>query len=140
MADVRPLTEADLPEAARLIRVAFGTFLGAPDPENFWNERDYAHGRFGAEHVRAFAAEHEGRFAGSNFATRWGSVGYFGPITIAPDLWNAGIGQQLVAAVCNAFEEWGVRHAGLFTFPHSTKHVWTYGKFGFHPRFLTPII
>jgi hypothetical protein len=36
MADIRPLTEADLHEAKRLIRVAFGTFLGAPDPENFW--------------------------------------------------------------------------------------------------------
>jgi len=32
MIHIRAMTEAGLPEAARLIRVAFGTFLGAPDP------------------------------------------------------------------------------------------------------------
>jgi hypothetical protein len=42
---VAPLREEDLPEAARIIRVAFGTFLGASDPENFWTDRDYAFGR-----------------------------------------------------------------------------------------------
>jgi GNAT superfamily N-acetyltransferase len=140
MADIRPLAAADLPEAARIIRVAFGTFLGAPDPEIFWSDLDYAYGRHRAEHVASFAAEENGALVGSNFATRWGSVGLFGPLTIRPDLWNAGVGQLLVAAVCNAFEEWGVSHAGLFTFADSAKHVWTYGKFGFHPRFLTAIM
>jgi GNAT superfamily N-acetyltransferase len=140
MADIRPLEKRDLPEAQRLIRVAFGTFLGAPEPENFWTDLDYAYGRFGAEHTVAFAAEQDGMLVGSNFATRWGSVGFFGPVTIRPDLWNGGIGQLLVAAACNAFDQWGVSHAGLCTFPQSAKHVWTYGKFGFYPRFLTAIM
>ena len=48
--------------------------------------------------------------------------------------------QPLVAAACGAFEEWGVTHAGLCTFPDSTKHVWLYQKFGFYPRFLTAIM
>ena len=139
MADIRPLTEADLPEAKRLIRVAFGTFLGAPDPENFWADLDYVRARFGAENTAAFAAEQDGGVVGSNFATRWGSVGFFGPLTIRPDLWDGGVGQRLVGAVCEAFAQWDVRHAGLFTFAQSAKHVWTYGKFGFHPRFLTAI-
>jgi hypothetical protein len=73
-----------VPEAQRIIRIAFGTFLGAPDPEKFWSDLDYAKGRFGAEHVKAFAAEDKGQLVGSNFATRWGSVGFFGPITIRP--------------------------------------------------------
>ncbi|HEX6441493.1 MAG TPA: GNAT family N-acetyltransferase [Stellaceae bacterium] len=140
MATVRPMTEADLPAAQRIVRLAFGTFLGAPDPENFWRDRDYIRGRFGAEHVASFAAEQEGALAGSNFATRWGSVGFFGPLTTRPDLWDSGIGQRLVAAVCEQFDAWGLRHTGLFTFPHSTKHVGLYGKFGFHPRFLTAIM
>ena len=140
MADIRPLSEADLPEAKRLIRVAFGTFLGAPDPENFWADLDYVRARFGAENTAAFAAEQDGAVVGSNFATRWGSVGFFGPLTIRPDLWDGGIGQRLVGAVCEAFAQWGVSHAGLFTFAQSAKHVWTYGKFGFHPRFLTAIM
>jgi predicted N-acetyltransferase YhbS len=140
MAAIRPLTEADLPEANRLIRVAFGTFLGAADPERFWLDLDYVRGRFGAEHTAALAAEQDGALVGSNFATRWGSVGFFGPLSVRPDLWNAGVGQQLVAAVSDAFEQWGVSHAGLFTFADSAKHVWTYGKFGFYPRFLTAIM
>ncbi len=140
MPDVRPLAERDLPRARQIFQLAFGTFLGAPDPENFWTDRDLVYGRFGAEHTAAFAAEHEGALAGSNFATRWGSVGFFGPVSIHPELWDSGIGQRLVAASCEAFEEWGIRHAGLFTFPHSAKHVGLYGKFGFHPRFLTAIM
>src|SRR5216683_7957213 len=140
MATVRPLTVADLPQAQRIVRTAFGTFLGAPDPDNFWTDFDYIYSRHGAEHIASFAIDHDGALAGSNFATRWGSVGFFGPLSIRPDLWNQGIAQPLVAAVCDAFEEWGVSHAGLCTFPHSTKHVHLYGKFGFHPRFLTPIM
>jgi GNAT superfamily N-acetyltransferase len=140
MPDVRPLTERDLPRARQVFQLAFGTFLGAPDPENFWADRDLVYGRFGAEHVASFAAEHEGALVGSNFATRWGSAGFFGPVSIHPDLWNIGIGQRLVAASCEAFERWGISHAGLFTFPDSAKHVGLYGKFGFHPRFLTAIM
>jgi len=140
MADIRPLAERDLPEAQRIIRLAFGTFLGASEPETFWADRDYAYGRFEAEHTAGFAAEQAGALVGSNFATRWGSVGFFGPLTIRPDQWNSGIGQRLVGAACDALEAWGVRHAGLFTFADSAKHVWTYGKFGFHPRFLTAIM
>ena len=138
---VRPLAEADLPEAQRIVRVAFGTFLGAPDPELFWSDLDYVYGRFGAEHTAAFAAENdEGALIGTNFATRWGSVGFFGPLTTRPDLWDGGIGQRLVAAACGQLDAWGVRHAGLFTFAQSAMHVGLYGKFGFHPRFLTAIM
>jgi hypothetical protein len=70
----------------------------------------------------------------------WGSVGFFGPLTTHPELWNGGIGQRLVAAACEAFEGWGIRHAGLFTFAQSAKHIGLYGKFGFYPRFLTAIM
>jgi predicted N-acetyltransferase YhbS len=141
MTMIRALTEADLPEAQRIVRVAFGTFLGAPDPEQFWSDLDYVRGRFGAEHTAAFAAENDdGLLAGSNFTTRWGSVGFFGPLTTRPDLWDGGIGQRLVAAACDQLDAWGVRHAGLFTFAQSAKHVGLYGKFGFYPRFLTTIM
>jgi hypothetical protein len=140
MVAIRPLAQADLPEAQRIVRRAFGTFMQAPDPDNFWTDFDYVYGRHGAEHVASFAAEHQGELAGINFATRWGSVGFFGPLSIRPDLWDRGIAQPLVAAVSDTFDAWGVSHAGLCTFPHSTKHVWLYQKFGFYPRFLTAIM
>src|ERR1700743_797263 len=57
MAIVRPLVDADLPEARRIVRHAFGTFMGAPDLDAFWTDRDYVYTRCGAEHIEAFAAE-----------------------------------------------------------------------------------
>src|SRR5215471_4535004 len=139
MVTVRPLAERDLPETQRIIHRAFGTFLGVPDLDKFWFPL-YAHTRFGAEHIASFAAERDGELLGSNFATKWGSIGFFGPLSTRPDLWDAGVGQRLVAAVSDQFESWGIRHAGLFTFAQSAKHVGLYGKFGFHPRFLTAIM
>jgi hypothetical protein len=53
---IRTLAETDLPEAERIFRLAFGTFLGAPEPEMFWSDRDYVRGRWQAPHVAAFAA------------------------------------------------------------------------------------
>jgi GNAT superfamily N-acetyltransferase len=137
---VRPMIESDLGAARQIMCKAFGTFLGAPDPDHFWPDLDYIYGRFGAEHVVSFTAEIDGEVAGSNFATRWGSVGFFGPLSVRPDLWNRSIAQPLVAAVSDALQAWGVTHAGLCTFPHSGKHVHLYGKFGFYPRFLTAIM
>ena len=137
---IRPLTEDDLPAARRILRTAFGTFLGAPDPENFWADLDYVYGRFAAEHVAGFAAELDGELVGSNFVTNWGSVGFFGPITVRPDRQAQGIGKDLVEAVSSQLDAWGTRHAGLFTFPQSAMHLALYQKFGFHARFLTAIM
>src|SRR5579862_3867073 len=137
---VRPLAEGDLPAARHIVRTAFGTFFGMPEPEKCFADRDYVYGRFGADHVEAYGAEENGALAGSNFATRWGSFGFFGPLSTRVDLQNQGAGQSLVEAVCGSFERWGVALAGLFTFPHSTKHIHLYGKFGFYPRFLTALM
>ena len=38
------------------------------------------------------------------------------------------------------FDRWGTVYAGLFTFAHSAKHLGLYQKFGFWPRFLTPVM
>jgi hypothetical protein len=40
----------------------------------------------------------------------------------------------------DTFQRWGLTHTGLFTFPHSPKHVGLYYKHGFHPRYLTPVM
>jgi GNAT superfamily N-acetyltransferase len=137
---IRPLTDRDLPAAQRILRLAFGTFLGAPDPSTFWADRDYVRGRFGAEHVASYAADLDGELAGANFATQWGSVGFFGPLMVRPDRQSQGIAKQLVEAVTGRLDDWGVRHAGLFTFAHSALHLALYQKFGFSARFLTAIM
>ncbi len=137
---VRALDEKDLPEAARIVRLAFGTFLGAPDPETFWNDRDYVYGRYRAPHVASFAVTLDGNLVGSNFVTNWGSVGFFGPITVHPGLQESGIGRTMLDKTMAQFERWGTRHVGLFTFAHSAKHVSLYQKYGFYARFLTAIM
>jgi GNAT superfamily N-acetyltransferase len=137
---IAPLSERDLPEAERIFRVAFGTFLGVPDPETFWADRDYVYGRWRAPHVTAFGASIDGNLVGSNFATKWGSVGFFGPVTVRPDLQERGIAKALLAATADQFDAWGTTHNGLFTFAQSAKHVALYQKFGFYARFLTAIM
>jgi GNAT superfamily N-acetyltransferase len=79
-----------------------------------------------ADSTAAFGAELDGELVGSNFATRWGSVGLFGPVSVHPDLWDQDIGQRLMEPVMACFRTWGVQHAGLFTFAHSPKHVGLY--------------
>jgi GNAT superfamily N-acetyltransferase len=137
---VRPLQESDLPTADHIMRLAFGTFLGLPEPTSFMGDASYVRTRWRADPTVAFGAEVGSELIGSNFATNWGSVGFFGPLTIRPDLWDRGAGKRLMEPIMNCFARWGTKHAGLFTFAHSQKHVGLYQKFGFWPRFLTAIM
>jgi predicted N-acetyltransferase YhbS len=137
---VRPLEAADLEAADEIMRMAFGTYLNAPDPVQVFGDSDHVHTRFRAAPECAFGAEVDGELVGSNFATRWGSFGFFGPLTVRVDLWDRGIASRLMEPVVDLFGKWGVRQAGLFTFPESPKHVGLYQKFGFWPGHLTPLM
>lgn len=137
---MRPLKEDDLREADYIMRVAFGTFLGVPDPVKFGEGIDHVKTRWLADPNAAFGAELDGKLVGSNFVTRWGSFGFFGPLTVRPDLWDRGIAKLLLEPTMELFNKWGVSRAGLFTLPHSPKHLGLYQKYGFWPRFLTPIM
>ena len=137
---VRSLAEADLAEAKSIFHLAFGTFLGLPDPTQFLQDRDYIRTRYHADPEAALAATIDEQLVGTNFATNWGSVGFFGPLTVRPDFWDRGVAKRLLEPTMELFDRWGTKHAGLFTFAHSTKHIGLYQKFGFWPRFLTAIM
>jgi GNAT superfamily N-acetyltransferase len=137
---IRSMTERDIPEADRIMRLAFGTFLGLPDPMSFMGDADYVKTRYHADPPAALVAEVDGKVVGSNFALHWGSVGIFGPLSTHPDYWDKGVAKQLVEKTMGIFEKWQIKHAGLFTFAQSSKHVHLYEKFGFWPRFLTAIM
>ena len=137
---VRPLGEEDLDEADRIFRVAFGTFLRMPEPEAFAGDADLVRTRWKAYPGAGLAAELDGRLVGSNFAANWGTVGFFGPLTVAPEYWDRAIAHHLLDATMQLFEAWKTRHSGLFTFAQSAKHVGLYQKYGFWPRFLTAIM
>ena len=137
---VGPLKQSELEEAHRIVRLAFGTFLGLPNPLDFMGDRDLMAPRWHSAHVKVIAAREGGRLIGSNVATRWGSFGFFGPLTVLPEYWDRGVAKRLLESTMPIFDRWGVRHTGLFTFPHSAKHVGLYQKFGYWPRYLTAIM
>src|ERR1700733_9434837 len=134
------LKKEEVEEAARILRLAFGTFLGVPNPLEFMGDRDLLTPRWRSSHVKVLAARDAGRLIGSNVVTRWGSFGFFGPLTVLPEYWERGVAQRLLEATMEIFERWGVRHTGLYTFPQSAKHVCLYQKFGYWPRYLTAIM
>jgi GNAT superfamily N-acetyltransferase len=138
--EVGPLKEAELQEADRICRLAFGTFLGLPDPAGFMGDRDMLISRCRAPHVKALAAREDGRLIGSNLMTRWGSFAFFGPLTVLPEYWDRGVAQRLLEATVKVFDEEGLRRTGLFTFAGSTKHVGLYQKFGYWPGYLTALM
>jgi GNAT superfamily N-acetyltransferase len=137
---VRTMVESDVPAADGVIRVAFGTFLGMPEPERFMGDAAYAPTRWKADPSAALAAELEGKLIGSNFLANWGSFGFFGPLTVEPKYWNSGVAQQLLAPTMELFRRWGNRHLGLYTFANSPKHMALYQKFGFWPRDLVVLM
>lgn len=137
---MRPLTENDLDAANQIFRLAFGTHLRLPDPLQFFGDAEYVRTRWLANPSSAFAAEVDGKLVASQFVTSWGSVGFFGPLTVHPDYWGMGIAKRLMAPTMELFAKWGTTHEGLFTFADSAKHIGLYHKFGFWPRFLTAVM
>jgi GNAT superfamily N-acetyltransferase len=134
------LKESELGEADRIVRLAFGTFMGLPNPLDFMGDRHYMTPRWRSSNVKVIAAREGDRLVGSNVITRWGSFGFFGPLTVLPEYWDRGVAQRLMESTMTIFDRWGVRHTGLFTFAHSAKHVGLYQKFGYWPRYLTAVM
>jgi len=134
------LKERELEEAGRIMRLAFGTFLRVPNPNEFMGDCNFITPRWRSKHVKVVAAREGDRLIGSNVVTRWGSFGFFGPLTVLPEYWDRGVAKLLLEATMKIFDKWGLRHTGLYTFPQSAKHVGLYQKFGYWPRYLTAIM
>ena len=137
---IRSLEQEDLGEADRILRLAFDTFLGLKGPHSNFGDRDLVRTRWRTDPKSAFAAELDGRLVGSNFTTCWGTVSFFGPLSVHPELWNQGIAQRLLESAMTQFAQWQSRHVGLFTFANSPGHAALYQRFDFWPRFVTAIM
>ena len=137
---VRPLREPDLPLADHIFRLAFGTFNGLADPLQFGGDLTKSAPVGWPTPPPPLGRRRTGDLVGSNFVTHWGSVGYFGPLTVHPDFWDRGVGQKLLPPALALFQAWGCRHTGLYTYSASPKHLALYQKFGFWPRALTAIL
>ncbi len=137
---IRTLEERDLADADRIFRLAFGTWSNLPDPVQFGGDSDFVRTRWLIDAGATLAAEDDGELLGSNFVATWGKIGFFGPLTVHPDLWDRGIAQLLLKATMELFTKRGMVHTGFFTYPESPKHIALYQKFGYRPRYLTGIM
>jgi len=137
---IRNLKEDEIDKAESLVRLAFGTFLNIPDPlQNPAKRRMIAH-RFFQNPQNVIRGFIDGELVGINVLSIWGSFAFFGPLAVRPDLWDSGVGSKLVDYSVRIFEKLGIVNLGLFTFADSPKHLGLYHKFGFHSRFLTPLM
>ena len=137
---VQPLQEADLNAADRVYRLAFGAFLGMEEPLDFGGDANVIQPRWWESPYTAFAAKICDELVGSSFATRWGSFGFLGPLSVNPEFWDQGIATQLIEPVLHYFTTCAVRQVGVFSFTNSPKHLGLYQKFGFWPRYLSIIM
>ncbi len=137
---ISALRPDDVDTADRVMRTAFGTFLGAPEPMLVFGDAECVRPRFAAAPAWAFAAKSNGEVIGSNLVARWGSFGFLGPLTVRPDFWDRGVASALLEPAMKLFDQWGLRQAALFTFADSPKHIGLYQKFGFWPQYLTALM
>ncbi len=70
--DLRPLGAHDLPEVDRIFRLAFGTFLGVPEPQSFMGDADMINARWRTVAAASLGAYGDGVLVGSSKASPWG--------------------------------------------------------------------
>ena len=129
------LQEHELPEAEKLLRLSFGTFLGLSEPMNFGNGATYTN-RWYRDPLAVFAAKVDNKLVGFSMVANWGCCGGFGPIVVHPEYWDQGIGYPLMKTSWSKFEEWDTQQIIFCTHANSSKHIHFYGKVGAEPRFL----
>jgi GNAT superfamily N-acetyltransferase len=100
--------------------------LRAPGFMAMYLRRD-SRGCFGAE-------ADDGTLVGVIFCFRWGEVGWFGSLAVAPEWQGRGVGQALAGRAVEYLAESGCRRIGLETWPRSPAMLHLYGKLGFEPR------
>lgn len=138
--DVRPLEEADLDAADAVMRRAFGTFLGLPNPLDFMGDGECIRTRWPSQQDGSFAAFASAELVGAAIVNRWGRFGFVGPVVVLPEWWGKGIASRLMAKAVERCEEWDIDRAALFTFASSPMHVHLYQKFDFWPNMLTMLM
>jgi GNAT superfamily N-acetyltransferase len=114
--------------------------MGLPDPDRTFGTADLVGPRLKASPSTAFVAVANGELVGSVMASLWGSFGFFGPLTVRPDMWDRGVARRLLEPVVDLFDASDTVLSGLFTFAQSTKHVGLYQRYGYWPGYLTAIM
>jgi ribosomal protein S18 acetylase RimI-like enzyme len=141
---IRRVRKGDLSKIRDVMEQTFGDFLErqlGTRPRQAFGGAQYVHHRWLMEPWGCFVAEEDGaKIVGAALAVTWGSVGVLGPVAVLTNYHNQTIGQQLIRAAQDFFDENKATLHGCVTYPTSPKHLFLYHKFGYRPKHLTAIM
>jgi predicted N-acetyltransferase YhbS len=141
---IRRVRKGDLSKIRDVMEQAFGDFLErqlGTRPRQAFGGAQYVHHRWLMEPWGCFVAEEDSsKIVGAALAVTWGTVGVLGPVAVLTNYHNQTIGQQLIRAAQDFFEENKATLHGCVTYPTSAKHLYLYHKFGYRPRHLTAVM
>ena len=141
---IRRVRKGDLSKVKDVLEQTFGDFLErqlGTRPRQTFNGAQYVHHRWLMEPWGCFVAEEDGnKIVGTALAATWGTLGLLGPVAVLTNYQNQTIGQQLIRAVQEFFEENKATIHGIVTYPSSPKHLALYHKFGYKPKSLVAIM
>jgi predicted N-acetyltransferase YhbS len=140
---IRRVRKGDLSRTRDVFEQTFGDFLErqlGTRPRQAFSGAQYVHHRWLMEPWGCFVAEEDNsKIVGAALATTWGSVGLLGPVAVLTHYHNQTIGQQLMRATQEFFDENKTTLQGAMTYPTSPKHLALYHKFGYRPKALAAI-
>ena len=141
---VRRIAKHDLAKAREVIEHAFSDWferqLGSR-PRQVFGGAQFVHHRWLMEPWGCFVAEGDGtKIVGAALAAAWGTVGVVGPVAVLTNYQNQGIGQQLLAAIDDFFDENRTVLQGVVTYPTSPKHLMLYHRLGYRPKGLSLVM
>jgi ribosomal protein S18 acetylase RimI-like enzyme len=140
---IRRVRKGDLSKVRDVIEQAFGDFYErqmGTRPRQVFGGAQYVHHRWLMEPWGCFVAEEgDGKIVGAAVAVLWGTLGLVGPIAVLTSYQNQDIGQQLLQACQEFFDENRATLQGLASYPYSPKHLLIYQKFGYRPKGLVVI-
>jgi predicted N-acetyltransferase YhbS len=140
---IRRVRKGDLSRTRDVFEQTFGDFLErqlGTRPRQAFSGAQYVHHRWLMEPWGCFVAEEDNsKIVGAALAATWGSVGLLGPVAVLTHYHNQTIGQQLIRATQEFFDENKTTLQGAVTYPTSPKHLALYHKFGYRPKALTAI-
>jgi ribosomal protein S18 acetylase RimI-like enzyme len=141
---VRRVKKGDLAKAREVIELAFSDWFErqmGTRPRQVFGGAQYVHHRWLMEPWGCFVAEEDGtKIVGAALAVSWGALGVVGPVAVLTNYQNQGIGQQLLHAVDEFFDENKTALQGVVTYPTSPKHLLLYHRLGYRPKGLALIM
>ncbi len=140
---VRRVRKSDLSKVRDVIEQAFADLLErqlGTRPRQPFGGAQYVHHRWLMEPWGCFVAEEDQtKIVGAALGVTWGALGLLGPVGVLTSYQNQKIGQQLIQAVLDFFDENRAGLSGLVTYPASPKHLALYHKFGYRPKGLMAV-